>query len=290
MELFTALVYYFECCDQGTLDVFYAECAMTDVVGIVERVKDDEWVLEWAASRIFAEYHVVTVQVIHMRLELATVEVEEAREVATDGSLFVSVVGLEVSAHHQHQTVRTYASIIWHRQKGLVEYLLHDHHYWSKVFALLHQVLYVIDGVDATMIARHRASVHLIVIFEILLTLLIDTYVYFQISHRWLDLFGFKSKLREVDVLGLCFCLLILAIFILLFAFFVYPLNCFFNLAFVDHLKVDNQLDDRHICSMDELDFVYLTFVFQEAEVVVEFLHHPQQLVLAGVLTSIVVI
>ena len=74
------------------------------------------------------------------------------------------------------------------------------------------------------------------------------------------------------------------------FCIFCIILGVFFNLAFVDHLKVDNQLDDRHICSMDELDFVYLTFVFQEAEVVVEFLHHPQQLVLAGVLTSIVVI
>ena len=89
-----------------------------------------------------------------MRLELAAVEVEEAREVATDGSFFVSIVGLEVSAHHQHQTIRTYASIIWQRQEGLVEYLLHDHHYWSEVFALLDQVLNVIDGVDTTMIAR----------------------------------------------------------------------------------------------------------------------------------------
>lgn len=61
LELFTALVYYFECCDQRTLDVLYTECAMTDVVGIVERVKDDEWVLEWASSRIFAEYYVVAV-------------------------------------------------------------------------------------------------------------------------------------------------------------------------------------------------------------------------------------
>ena len=51
----------------------------------------------------------------------------------------------------------------------------------------------------------------------------------------------------------------------------------------VDELKIEHH-------DMDELDFVYLTFVFQEAEVVVEFLHHPQQLVLAGVLTSIVVI
>ena len=166
---------------------------MADVVGIIERVQDYEWVLERTAGRIFAEHYVITVEVAHVRLELASVEVEEARQVATDGSFFVSIVGLEVSAHHQYQAVRTYASVIWHGQEGLVEYLFHYHHYWAEVFALLDQVLYVIDGVDAAVIARQRAPIQLIVVFEVLMALLVDAYVYFQISHRWLNLLGFKS-------------------------------------------------------------------------------------------------
>lgn len=51
----------------------------------------------------------------------------------------------------------------------------------------------------------------------------------------------------------------------------------------VDDLKIDNQLDDRDIGSLDELYFVNLAFVLEEPQVVVEPLHHLEQLILTSV-------
>ena len=51
----------------------------------------------------------------------------------------------------------------------------------------------------------------------------------------------------------------------------------------IDDLQVDNQLDDGDICSLDELNFMNLAFVLKEPQVVVEPLHHLEQLILTSV-------
>ena len=54
-------------------------------------------------------------------------------------------------------------------------------------------------------------------------------------------------------------------------------------LHMVDDLQIDNQLDDGDIGSLDELNFMNLALVLEEPQVVVEPLHHLEQLILTSV-------
>jgi hypothetical protein len=113
-----------------------------------------------------------------------------------------------------------------------------------------------------------------VVILEVLLGLLINTYVHFEVPH--LVIYFLLIETKALDIYRV---LLLRAVFLVIKLFFSITrelLNSFLYLDVVDHLKVNNQLDDWHIRSLNELDFVYLPFIFQEFEIIKQSLHHLQ--------------
>jgi hypothetical protein len=113
-----------------------------------------------------------------------------------------------------------------------------------------------------------------VVILEVLLGLLINTYVHFEVPH--LVIYFLLIETKALDIYRV---LLLRAVFLVIKLFFPITLellNSFLYLNVVDHLKVNNQLDDRHIRPLNELDFVYLPFIFQEFEIIKQSLHHLQ--------------
>lgn len=57
---------------------------MADVFTYVERVKHDEWVRERPLACVFAEDDLVAAQIVLVRLEANSVEMEEAAQVSTE--------------------------------------------------------------------------------------------------------------------------------------------------------------------------------------------------------------
>ena len=153
LVLLATFVDYFKWLYQRSLYVFYSEGAVTDVFTYVQRVKHDEWVGERPLARIFAEYYFVAAEIVLVRFEADTVEMEEAAQVSTEGFLFVCVESVEVGRHHEYETEGADASAIRYAQERLIEYLLYDHYYWAKVLALHDQFLYMINRINARMCA-----------------------------------------------------------------------------------------------------------------------------------------
>jgi hypothetical protein len=94
----------------------------------------------------------------------------------------------------------------------------------------------MVNSVNATV----RLLAVVIVVFEILLRLLIDTDVYFQIPHFLIYLLLIKTQSLNVD---LAFTRVILLVWTHLLLFLTIPfefLDCFFNLNIVDHLEIND--------------------------------------------------
>jgi len=70
--------------------------AMTYIVGIVKRVKDNEWVVKRPFFCVFTELYFVAVKIVKVRLKANSVEMEEAREVFAERLLLLLVEVFEV--------------------------------------------------------------------------------------------------------------------------------------------------------------------------------------------------
>ena len=204
-----------------------------------------------------------------MRLEANSVEVEEAREIATEWLLLVSVKHLQICRYHEYQAIGAYTSVVWHTQECIIENLLDDHHNWPEVFPLQHQLLDVINCIDTTVSFGDHGRV-LSVILHYLLSLLVNTDVNFQVPHLLVDYLFSETECFEVDLfffhleaLGWKLELLLLLETLLL----TVPLDLLdslVDLTLVDGLKVDDELDDGDVSSMNELHLINLTVLLQE--------------------------
>jgi hypothetical protein len=110
----------------------------------------------------------------------------------------------------------------------------------------------------------------------VLLRLLIYTDVHFEVPHLWIDSLLTKPKRLEVNffLLGVPLSLKLEFLRFLRFSFSFHLKNSLLNLLFINGFKIDHKLDDWHIGSMDKLNLIDLTLVFQELQVVEESLHH----------------
>lgn len=283
LKALARLVYNFEGLHQRPLDIFDPEGAVRNVVRTVEWIQNYEGILKWTKLLVFAKLYLVSIQIVQVRLETYTVEMEKAREVPTQRLLLFGVESFQISRDHEHKGVRRKATVVRHAEESLIENLFDDHDDGAQVLAVQNQLLDVVNGVDATV----RLPVG-VVVLEVLLRLLVNTDVYFQVPHLFVDLLLAQTESLNVDVVSARPLLVVGGYLLLFFSVSLELFDGLFNLDKVDHLQVDNKFHDRDRCTLNELDLVYLAFVFQEFQVVEQLLHHFQVLIFAPIRLSAV--
>lgn len=126
-----------------------------------------------------------------MWLESHTIKVEKPGEISRQRLLLVLVKSLEIRRDHEDKGVAADASEVRHRQEGLIEDLLDDHHNRAEVLPLENELLDVVNSVYATVALGCREVL-------ILMALLINTDVNFEVPHLLIN--GLRPKPEQLQI------------------------------------------------------------------------------------------
>lgn len=209
---------------------------------------------------------------------------EEATEVSTEATFSVMIVLIEIRASHEEETERRDSSLVGYTEESLIEDLLDNQHERTHIRPILHLLLDIVDSLDSAVSLLHILWCSFLKAWELLIVVhvLIDTDVDFQVPHLLRDSLLLDAEVREFEPRGVKLLIVVLVLFLELVECLLEQLLV---LLVADELQICYELDDRHLRCWNELDLVddwvvYLfLLLFQFLEILVQKSHHSNGVV-----------